>query len=708
MPIYIPKYSNFPEYVRIGEYIVPLPDPPNDSRIRGYRASTSKQKFNITTYRIQGKEVPVNKLDHKGAFQSLSEIEQNKIFDQEMKRRKEGEWYFINGQRIYVPGSQYFFCNYWFLDNRYPEWRDSNWLAFLLLENSMKDPRCLFLQVLKGRRKAWTSMANCIQYDLTSRLSGFNAGIISKTREDAAQNNFAKIVRAHNKMPSMFRPIQSGSDIAKTSLDFSPPSEINTAKKLREGTKIKKEALFSKLDFRSTKATAYDGFQLGWLNIDEFGKWENIDPNNTIEVHKLCFLSGTAKRGFGAAFSTVEEISDEQLNDVTRFWNESSPEGETDDWCSANWGRRYMEPFYIGLEGYIDEFGFSKVDEAKAYWARQVDSYKRQKKLKKMTEFIRKHPRNIDDVLTPSGSKCHFDKDILIQRRKELVDMAPGELPIRGDLIWKEKGRSVIFVPRPLTDDKDEKSGGRWVMFKKPDAPNNNIISGGLLSPGQTDKYVIGFDPIDMDLQDTHEGSVLSDGAFAVKRLFDVTIDGGRLDSEDNPVEHGRGCTTGITHCIYRYRPDFADDLYDDLAKTCVFFGAAFLGEAQKINFKRWFVDNQLYRFVLTEDGRTLSRKNMSQAGMPSSKRAKDQYFEKLSLKVWQFGYAFMFIEEIDELLQMQYNDMKKYDLGVSLGYAEIADFACKDRIRTGTSSTQKLVLRRKRISSQGGRTTTR
>jgi hypothetical protein len=54
--------------------------------------------------------------------------------------------------------------------------------------------------------------------------------------------------------------------------------------------------------------------------------------------------------------ASVDEISDEQINNVNEAWNIANPTTETEYLCSTHGIRRYFEPVYFGYKGCLDKF----------------------------------------------------------------------------------------------------------------------------------------------------------------------------------------------------------------------------------------------------------------------------------------------------------------------------------------------------------------
>ena len=93
--MYVLKYNDFPEYLKIGEYEVPLPEPPDKKDILNYNLPLKHQKFRRTTYQLRGgKHIEANRLTWP-VWDTLSASQQVLIEQQEWDKRNNGVWMYI-------------------------------------------------------------------------------------------------------------------------------------------------------------------------------------------------------------------------------------------------------------------------------------------------------------------------------------------------------------------------------------------------------------------------------------------------------------------------------------------------------------------------------------------------------------------------------------------------------------------------------------
>lgn len=97
--------------------------------------------------------------------------ELEKYRQQEWHRRLYGIWYYINGKPVYIPGSYYFFLNWWEIKEGYPEYRRVDLYYFYHWQYCVYDPLCYGKIQATKRRGAKTVKAACICYERVSRTA---------------------------------------------------------------------------------------------------------------------------------------------------------------------------------------------------------------------------------------------------------------------------------------------------------------------------------------------------------------------------------------------------------------------------------------------------------------------------------------------------------------------------------------------------------
>lgn len=134
--------------------------------------------------------------------------ELEKYRQQEWHRRLYGIWYYINGKPVYIPGSYYFFLNWWEIKEGYPEYRRVDLYYFYHWQYCVYDPLCYGKIQATKRRGAKTVKAACICYERVSRTAKAKGGIQSKKKDpDAKEVYEIHIISPFQRMPEFFIPV---------------------------------------------------------------------------------------------------------------------------------------------------------------------------------------------------------------------------------------------------------------------------------------------------------------------------------------------------------------------------------------------------------------------------------------------------------------------------------------------------------------------
>jgi len=225
----------------------------------------------------------------------------------EWHRRLYGIWYYIKGEPIYIPGSYYFYLNWWELKEGYPEFRIVDWRYFIFWQYCVEDPICYGMIEMTKRRGGKSVRAACILFERVSRTVNARGGIQSKKKDPDARDFYLNhIVSPFQKLPEFFIPVY---DTMKGSKPESKLSFFATSVRGKNSYEYLKNAqLKSEIDYRESEPMAYDGTNLFMLVCDERGK---VDFD-LIDAHLLvrkCLLDLRGNiTGKMIVCTTVEEI----------------------------------------------------------------------------------------------------------------------------------------------------------------------------------------------------------------------------------------------------------------------------------------------------------------------------------------------------------------------------------------------------------------
>lgn len=654
MKLYEPTYRNNTTE-RIGDYDVLIPDIPDRHYIMFNDRPQHKQKWE--------REDEPYEFDHM----TVEEKKKHAFVQKQFHRRKHGVWFFNNGEPTYITGRHYTYLQWWKLDSgKYPEYRDSDRMFFLVWDHCHYDRNCLGLIYFKNRREGATARAGFLNFEITSRIRNAIGGIQSKNDSDARDVFSNHVVKPIKSLPDWLRPIQSGLDQPGQEIRFYEPSSILSRKKATKGkrTATGSNALDSLIGYRSSKEEAYDSQRLTFYHCDEFGKLDRVDAVKRHRIVKPCLMEGQRIIGKALYTSTVEDIGAKALHNALQLWNQSDPNNKDKYGRTVSGLYRYFKPAYYGLAGFIDDYGRSQVEEAKEWIMSERQRLKEMGDMEGWAEFVRKYPISDDEPFTPNASDCLFDLGRLQSRKQDLLTMQQiGEAPtMRGDLVWVEgemggrtdendprcKVGQVTFIPNPT---------GRFERAFPPIAPNNvqgNIH--GTLSPGNTGIYSAGIDPYDFSQTVDNRGSKGAGAVFI----------------NSNPIDPDGSDRWAM---IYHHRPATNTEFYEDMVKMLHYYGCPAVVERNKVMCKNYIFARGLGNFVMNKL-RLDPTKKYSEQGERGEYTKNPQLVsitDALATYIYESVDKIDFIPLLDELMTWNISNSNSHDIVIAGGYSLLA-----------------------------------
>ena len=181
----------------------------------------------------------------------------------EIDRCINGFWFYNNGKPTYITGKNYFYIQWWKLeDGIYPDYRDADRRYFLFLNHWEKIQWCVGIARGKKRREGASSQATsnliyeCIFYKNT------NAGLVSKSQIDSRETFLEMVAHGYRELPIFLKPRQLNREDSVTELVFAAKGgkgDNNTAAK---GNR-------SKVNYRAPVENAYDRGRMSRVLADE-------------------------------------------------------------------------------------------------------------------------------------------------------------------------------------------------------------------------------------------------------------------------------------------------------------------------------------------------------------------------------------------------------------------------------------------------------
>ena len=573
--------------------------------------------------------------------------------NKEWDRRLNGFWFYNNGNPTYITGLHYFYLTHWKIDVGYPSFRIPDMEFFYFLEYTIQDPRSLGMIEVTKRRQGKTMRAGAFLYELTSRSKNKNAGIQSKTFEDAKDNVFAKgVVMPFKYLPDFFVPIYD------TEKGKTPKGELRFFKTNKRGAVEdvfeNKVELESMITFKSADKFAYDGQKLHRYLADECGKTKNVDVYERHQVVQFCLMQEEAIIGKALYTTTVEEMEDGG-EAFKKLWDASDQNHRDGNGRTQSGLYRYFMPAYRTL--YYDKYGFADETQGRNYFDNARKALEDDPRA--LASFIRKNPYTIEEAFFSEADSCLYDAMKLNRQLESITWISEKELYLQGEFMWEGGIRDsrVIFK---------ESSNGKFLVLK--DVNPSDYLSynqvkefGTKKAPLDKNKFKIGCDPFDHSITISNKRS---DGAAYVYRAFDALSD----LSETFVVE-------------YLNRPDKAEIFYEDMIKLCHFFGCEILPEDNKVGLIKYFEYRGYERFL---------HKVGKKYGVSASTKVHQQIAELTESYIEENIHKVKFKNLILDWLKFNINKTTDFDAAMASGYTLM--LANENRFKTEVKEDDKKI----------------
>lgn len=590
------------------------PQPPKDYEI--------KRKKEISTQKI-----------NPGYFNP----ELQEYRNQEWDRRLNGFWFYNNGHATYITGLHYFYLVHWKLDVGYPSFRATDKEFFYFLEYCVQDPNCLGMVEVTKRRQGKTMRAGAFLFELTSRSRNKNAGIQSKTYEDAKDNVFAKgVVMPFKYLPDFFVPIYD------TEKGMTPKGELRFFKTNKRGANddifAEKIELESSITFKSADKFAYDGMKLHRYLGDEAGKTKNVDVYDRHQVLQFCLQQEENIIGKALYTTTVEEMEDGGQS-FKMLWDASNQNEKNKNGRTRSGLYQYFMPAYKTL--FYDKFGQADEEKAKDFYMAERSALEMDPRA--LASFIRKNPFTIGEAFFSEAETCLYDAMALNRQMESISWIAEKDLYLRGEFVWEkaERDSKVIF---------NETSNGKFLVHRKFPVHDYNSFNqveelGSRKAPKESKKFAIAVDPFDHSITTSKERS---DGAAYVYRRYDAVDE----FSETFLVE-------------YLNRPEKAEIFYEDMIKLCHFFGCEILSEDNKVGLIKYFEYRGYEKFLTKMPG-------ANKYGISATVKTHQQIAEVTESYITESVEKVIFMRLLQDWLKFDINKTTKFDAAMASGYTLI------------------------------------
>lgn len=524
-------------------------------------------------------------------------VRNKKYIDRDYERIENGDWFWNDGEAVYIPGNYYFFLQWYFLpeDGMYPNFRMPQRDYFIWMEACMADLRCVGSLLLKSRRSAFTvSSTSLILRDAIRHYNSYYP--IMADVEKHAKTIFSNyIVKTFNELPKHLQPQRVG--------EANPKSELRldaAKKKFTTNSKISAEAdgLGTVIAPTATTLNAYDSTRPRLSINDEIGK-TIMDITEWWAVHKKCHLEGRTLKGKAICGSTANPPQSggkpyQVLYEASKLTTRSKS-GFTKSGLYA-----LFIPADYAQTGYFDQWGYVVYESTDKPILRDngemmtqgakdfLDEKEAQnaENLKMFNYEKRQDPRvDTDPFRDEDASNMYATESMinLINFLKEYKTTPKYKtLVYRFDLLWKNglvdeeveihihpKGRFMAYAPNGVLPIPKEMRN-KHELRKGKKAPINGHIA------------AIGVDPFTSN-RNQYGGSK--------QGLVGMTTDHHELAPNQKEM----------VFIYYNYRGTTFEEAVDDAIKCCVYFSIPALIERNKDSILKEF-KRRGYRHFCMED----------------------------------------------------------------------------------------------------------
>jgi hypothetical protein len=682
------------DVIELGGLVIVLPAQPPEEEIAGYGESVDMQMWKR---RSMPEELSrVRSMDEWSEMPREFRQRFSPYIEEEFRRRREGFWFFNDGEPTYITGRHYMMLQWTKLDIGYPSFLSFQRDIFIHMAACEADSRCIGQLYTKCRRSGYTNICSSVLLDEATQVKDKLLGIQSKTGKDAQENIFMKkVVQMFRHYPFFFKPIQDGTTNPRMELAFREPSKRITK---NNKTSLSGEALNTVINWKNTTNNAYDGEKLHILYLDEAGKWEKpTDIRDAWRIQRTCLIVGRKIVGKALVGSTVNPM-DKGGKEYKDLWADSDPTQRNANGRTRSGLYRLFIPSYESLEGFFDVYGRPIVDDppvvvdgldgdsvfmgAKTFLKNERESLKDDPS--ELNEITRQFPFTTDEAFRDSIEGSLFNIGKIYEQVQYNDDLFPNPV-VRGNFVWKNgvQDTQVVFKPDPQ---------GRFRVAWMPpeELRNQKKFERNKRIPPNAELGVGGVDSYDLDATVDGRGSK---GALHLYNKFHM--------------EH----PSNMFVVEYASRPPLAKIFYEDCLMAAVFYGYPLLIENNKYGIARYF-ESRGYDGYLMNRPRHLSapnaKVNVKTKGIPSNSQeviqahahAIEAYIHDyvgINRDTGDYGKMY-FNATLEDWIGFKIDNRTKFDLSISSGLCLLAAQKIKQKKKESNLTEAKFFRRYKPI----------
>jgi hypothetical protein len=236
---------------------------------------------------------------------------------------------------------------------------------------------------------------------------------------------------------------------------------------------------------RSTKVAALQGKKPFYTFLDEGATIDEMDLTKFWSTSKQALALGGGKKIIGKVMMpcTLEEMNPKSGERYYTLWKQSNVNQLTLNGRTSSGLIRYLKPYWEGLEGFIDEWGFDLKDSAISFVENEYQSFLEKGELDEAVRYRRQFPRNANDAFNiETGTGIEEDCKMILQDVLEKAN--DGLFPERPCEIYEVDGEIRTRTVKPTKDC--------LYIIEEPEENTEYVIG---IDGTATDKASSGTDP---------------------------------------------------------------------------------------------------------------------------------------------------------------------------------------------------------------------
>lgn len=576
----------------------------------------------ITKYNDGGQLIALSKEDTTLLFDTVAENGKEGLQEREYRRRREGVWFFNNGEPTYLTGNHYAILQHLPMlgcDNsiepgsNYGQYYQFQRDGLYYYEICKVVPYARGGLYVKGKKTGMTQVFSLVATNEAMTMREKNIRMMSITETLCRESNFGFVKYALQKVPPILMPSRSKQNEGE--VIFGPPNASRNP--LKKGRKINMEYLNTWLCTVPTTRTSFDTFTNYLALIDEFPKIkENCYPAELFLATMPTVMEGFKRKGTIFAFSYVPEITDRSFYEARQLYKDSKLKTRKTDANGEPYGETKSKllchtlTVQEGMFNCCDKYG--KPIESKIWEEirREIDDVKHDPI--KLQATKRQYPTCEQDPWQEGNmSDTLFDNERLSNKAQELEELQSLNASPYEDF-------NLEFEKRPVKDPKseiykfegnirfkfvtdDEKMAGaehgRFKWFRRPWTPawflekymnkTTKDQKTGLLKPNPDAPFFISIDPTKYRI--SSKTGKTSSNALQVFVLPNAEVN----------AQIGKNVTNRRLMISYLYRCDKPSETLDDMTKLILLFGCMVQIESNVSTWATKLIEMGLGNFVL-------------------------------------------------------------------------------------------------------------